>query len=687
MNSSFDFTTSRPDWLSVPERNAQLLIIRLAIISHSKEFDRRKAFRQYVLADLPAHKFEVEVHYRFIMGYTRDVDDLRVAQERAVHSDILVIDQEDGTDRMGEKRRRMLRWAAEMPGSRYDYYMSADTDAFVRLAALARRLRKYKSDTELPGSPREQDIMWGRMGAHALHLTPNADESHPEVEDEEVPPGPARFWYSYLYGFIYLFNSHLVDRLTRQEVVLPHHIHCPADDVILGMWVANHAEGTTVVDDVQGFHDPTGHHSDEKSTRPVSRDSVVAHHISVADPEMIGMRKVEEFKDKWVVVAKSSTFYYIPKTIISRPKEFDRRKAFRQYVLADLPAHEVEVEVHYRFIVGYTRDVDDLRVAQERAVHSDILVIDQEDGTDRMGEKRRRMLRWAAEMPGSRYDYYMSADTDAFVRLAALARRLRKYKSDTELPGSPREQDIMWGRMGAHALHLTPNADESHPEVEDEEVSPGPAGFWYSYLYGFSYLFSSHLVDRLTRQEVVLPHHIDYPADDVILGVWVADHAEGRTVVDDVQGFHDPTGHHSDEKSTRLVSWDSVVAHHISVADPEMMGMRKVEEFKDEWVVVAKSSTFYYIPKSTRSDCDTPISAIGRLMHRVFDREFRLPPSIPLHHIRQTYRTIRGIVASLQNSWRSWMTSRCIWRSLRKCCIGFSRSMIPVGRCRLLTEV
>lgn len=291
--SVYNFTASRPKWLApLPRQRPEPLIIRLAIISHPREFERRKAFRQYVLSDLPSH--EIKIQYRFIMGYTDTADDRRVSQERALHNDVLVLDMKESMDRMGEKRWRMLKWGAEVPGSTYDFYMSADTDAFLRLAALARRLRGYKSQPPLPGNPRETDILWGHMGVHALHLVPSLDESHPELEDEQVDGGE---WYSYPYGFGYLYSSHLVDRMTQQDVVLPHHIHYPADDVILGMWVADYAKGATVVNDVEGFHDPTGHHSDETTTRPVSWDTVVAHHLQIG--EMRGLRYVEEFADEW----------------------------------------------------------------------------------------------------------------------------------------------------------------------------------------------------------------------------------------------------------------------------------------------------------------------------------------------------------------------------------------------------
>lgn len=296
--SVFNFTASRPEWLVPPPRHQQEpLVIRLGIISHPREFERRKALRQYVLADLPTQ--EVIIHYRFIMGYTGSHDDLRAAQERALHRDIIVLDLEENTDRMGEKRWRMLKWAADVPGSTYDYYMSADTDAFLRLAALARRLRRYKTRPALPGNPRETDIMWGQMGQHGLHLVPNPDESHPEIEDPEIPPGPARFWYQYPYGFGFLLSSHLVDRLVRPGVVLPHHMHYPSDDVLLGNWVADWGEGTTVVHDIEGFHDPIGHHSDPETTFPVDWDTVVAHHVKVG--EMRGLRYMKEFEDEWDV--------------------------------------------------------------------------------------------------------------------------------------------------------------------------------------------------------------------------------------------------------------------------------------------------------------------------------------------------------------------------------------------------
>lgn len=88
------------------------------------------------------------------------------------------------------------------------------------------------------------------------------------------------------------------------------------------------------------------------------------------------------------------------------------------------------------------------------------------------------------------------------------------------------------------------------------------------------YLFSSALVQRLTAPGVVLPHHVHYPLDDMLIGNWVADWAAGTEVVDDRDGFHDALGHSERWRPDvpKAVDWDSVVVHKLGWR--EMRGLR-----------------------------------------------------------------------------------------------------------------
>ena len=287
--------------------------------------------------------------------------------------------------------------------------------------------------------------------------------------------------------------------------------------------------------------------------------------------------------------------------IISRPSEFALRKAIRQYILAHLPPSEVTV--HHRFFVGYTADDPhtDIAVLKERSIHHDIVVLDMPEDKKRMGEKRWRMLRWASESPGQAYDYYMSSDTDAFIRLTALARRLRGLHPALR---KPREKSVMWGSMGRETRHYVVGAEGEDGDGDEEVQDAVTEGAWFAYPYGFAILLSSHLVDRLARPGVVLPHRVHYPNDDVVVGNWVNDyvwkgprgeedtrldldsdsHLTGGDVaiIDDHPAFHDPPGHSWNESSTLQITWDSVVIHHLNV--DEMRGVRGRGEFEGDWV-------------------------------------------------------------------------------------------------------
>lgn len=81
---------------------------------------------------------------------------------------------------------------------------------------------------------------------------------------------------------------------------------------------------------------------------------------------------------------------------------------------------------------------------------------------------------------------------------------------------------------------------------------------------------------------MVLPHHVHYPFDDILVGNWIADWAkEGTEVVDDREGFHDALGHSWSRDMQKGVGWESVVVHKVGVR--EMRGLRFREEFNKEW--------------------------------------------------------------------------------------------------------
>jgi hypothetical protein len=84
----------------------------------------------------------------------------------------------------------------------------------------------------------------------------------------------------------------------------------------------------------------------------------------------------------------------------------------------------------------------------------------------------------------STYDFYMGADSDSFLRMAALSRRWRHLKPNTD----PRKEQIVWGHHLGHNRHWTPSSEAKFAAnftLEDEWRE----GQGYHYTVGIAYLF------------------------------------------------------------------------------------------------------------------------------------------------------------------------------------------------------
>jgi hypothetical protein len=77
---------------------------------------------------------------------------------------------------------------------------------------------------------------------------------------------------------------------------------------------------------------------------------------------------------------------------------------------------------------------------------------------------------------------------------------------------------------------------------------------------------------------MILPHHIPYPLDDVVVGSWVNDFAPKAEAVHDLAGFHDPPEH---GWKTFPVTYESVCIHHVDAS--EMRTLRAMEEWEGEF--------------------------------------------------------------------------------------------------------
>ncbi|GJJ08179.1 hypothetical protein Clacol_002387 [Clathrus columnatus] len=315
----------RPGWLDVP-RMGDPLLFRVAVISHPSEVHRRQYIRDLIFAGVPPN--EIQIDYRFFVGLPLEdefgevSDEIWREQER--HKDMVIIQKPDVYERISEKRYAALKWADSFSNASYDYFMTMDSDTFVRFRALARRFPVIFPDGNV--DPRQQPIMIGRMKPHWFYwLTNVTDESVTINEEDTQIAGPK---YKYPVGIGYIFSSFLVKILLSTQPPVPHHIHYPYDDVMIGSWIAalkNYHQpdltfryskhswnvlsqkahpqpllpspvNTLIVDDL-GWHDYPGRQYGHKFEGSISWNSVCIHHIHTEEIPML--RRLKEFRGEW----------------------------------------------------------------------------------------------------------------------------------------------------------------------------------------------------------------------------------------------------------------------------------------------------------------------------------------------------------------------------------------------------
>lgn len=298
--SSFDFDPSGPPrWLAAPANaSAPPVVLRIAVLSAADEPEVRAFLREsvYNRAQIPGNEVQFELRFfvgrrraaRGWIGRGRDAAggaDRRVNEEQARYGDIELVDVEEGRWAMARKRFAALQWAAAAPHSTYDFFFTADSDSFVRLVALVRRMR-FLRPTLL--DPRHTPSMWGDMLPKRRHWRKAGD---PEQPDEEYPGE----WYQFPNGIGYLMSSALVARLNEVADLLPHNVPYYADDIIVGSWVAENAPETLIISDRGGFHDPPLH---GKHPFPIEYSTVLIHHLNLE--EMQQLRALPEFQGEWL---------------------------------------------------------------------------------------------------------------------------------------------------------------------------------------------------------------------------------------------------------------------------------------------------------------------------------------------------------------------------------------------------
>lgn len=321
---SFDAET-RPSWMDLP-LPLEPLAFRVAVMSHPSEVERRQLIRDNIFKGV--RPSEIDLKYCFVLGLPdnvpaeRKMDTLRKEQEK--HGDLEVMDIDDARDRLSQKRYHALKWAEAFSNTSYDYFMTIDSDTFVRFGALARRLPTVLEGKNI--DPRKDATMVARMGSHWWYwLGTVSDENKESTEEDLRLDGP---WYPYPIGIGYMLSSYLVKQFLSAKPPLPHHIAYPCDDVMIGSWISSlnvfadpqhtfrvskrndwnidvgirpdpllpEPVNTIVVDD-HGWHDYKGRPSVEEYGGPIGWDSVCIHHVR--ESEIKSLREIEELQGEW----------------------------------------------------------------------------------------------------------------------------------------------------------------------------------------------------------------------------------------------------------------------------------------------------------------------------------------------------------------------------------------------------
>ncbi|KAF8510873.1 hypothetical protein BU17DRAFT_55076 [Hysterangium stoloniferum] len=238
-NGTFTFHESlRPTYLDIQLQSP--LAVRVAVITRRNEFERRHALRQSMLQGIPST--DVQLEYRFFLGersppfsFHEWILSWRIAYESVMYGDITLLnDIVDIPARLSEKRYSALKWAGNVPRDTYDYFLTIDSDTFCRMTVLARSLPHLYAQKNL--KPREKPILIGRMGSHLTYFQNTVPDGYENSQgQDEVIRGP---WFPYPTGIGYMLSSSLVSTLLSATPPLPHHIHYPSDDVMIGAWIA-----------------------------------------------------------------------------------------------------------------------------------------------------------------------------------------------------------------------------------------------------------------------------------------------------------------------------------------------------------------------------------------------------------------------------------------------------------------
>ncbi|KAF9000325.1 galactosyltransferase-domain-containing protein [Cyathus striatus] len=314
----------KPGWIDKPAKSP--LVLRIAIISAPDESERRQVMREAVLRDIK--ESEMRFEYKFFIGVATgwlrgSALNLSVSRESQKHQDIVVLDEiEDIPERLSEKRFSALKWGGSVSNDTYDYFMTMDSDTFCRFNVMPRWMPELLNNENV--NPRDKPVLIGRMANHLTYFQNRIPDGNKDASlEDEFVKGP---WFQYPMGVGYMLSSSLAKTMLAAEPSLPHHIHYPSDDVMVGAWIAGlrnfqdesikwestaahsplpihrlyprpylpYVVDTKIVDDKIGWHDPPGRSGNDA---PISWNSVCIHHLS--PEEMKTMRTLKQFRGEW----------------------------------------------------------------------------------------------------------------------------------------------------------------------------------------------------------------------------------------------------------------------------------------------------------------------------------------------------------------------------------------------------
>ncbi|TEB20908.1 hypothetical protein FA13DRAFT_175354 [Coprinellus micaceus] len=318
----------RPTWLDTPPPGAPLRL-RVAVISRANEFDRRSAIRDSIFRGVPPS--DVKTDFKFFVGAPTGIVNWwskvqsKVEREMTVYGDVVLLkDIDDIKERLSEKRFAALKWGGSVPRGTYDWFMTLDSDTFVRFSALARRLPTFIQNKNI--NPQNQSVLLGRMGGHLMYYENRVPDGNKDSRLEDLYlKGP---WYSYPIGIGYMLSPFLVDTLLSMDPPPPHHIHYPNDDVMIGAWIAGlklfqdksihfestpdhppklvekvvpkpylpHPIDTEIIDDKEGWHNYAGRQDGYDAS--FSWSSVCIHHVSANQMRMF--RAMDVIAGEWI---------------------------------------------------------------------------------------------------------------------------------------------------------------------------------------------------------------------------------------------------------------------------------------------------------------------------------------------------------------------------------------------------